>query len=85
VFVVVFALGRFVSLASILGTAAFPFVAWFAAPWVRNYMVMGVVLLVVVLILVKHSQNVQRLLAGTEYRFGSGRKAPPANEAKGSA
>jgi acyl phosphate:glycerol-3-phosphate acyltransferase len=76
VFVVVFALGRFVSLASILGAAAFPLFAWFAASWTHNLIVMAVMLIVVALILSKHSQNIQRLLAGTEYRFGSGGKKP---------
>jgi len=39
VFVVIFALGRYVSLASILGTAAFPLFAWLAAPWTHNYLI----------------------------------------------
>ena len=73
-FVVVFALGRFVSLASILGAAAFPFFAWFSAPWVRGLIPMGAIVIVVGLILIKHAQNVKRLFAGTEYRFGSGSK-----------
>jgi acyl phosphate:glycerol-3-phosphate acyltransferase len=96
VFIVVFALGRFVSLASILSAAAFPLFAWFGAPWfaapssaapslpvpspaavpwTHSLVVVGVMLIVVALILIKHSQNIQRLLAGTEYRFGSGKKS----------
>jgi glycerol-3-phosphate acyltransferase PlsY len=71
VFIVVFALGRYVSLASILGAAAFPVFAWFAAPWTHRPLAMGIILIVVLLIIVKHSQNIQRLMAGTEYRFGS--------------
>jgi glycerol-3-phosphate acyltransferase PlsY len=78
VFVVVFALGRFVSLASILGTLAFPLFAWFGAPWTRSPLTMGIICIVVALIVIKHGQNIQRLLAGTEYRFGSGSKKPPA-------
>jgi glycerol-3-phosphate acyltransferase PlsY len=84
VFVVVFALGRFVSLASILGAAAFPLFAWLIAPWARNYLIMAIIGIVVGLILVKHQQNVLRLLAGTEYRFGSGSKKT-ADEAKDTA
>ena len=78
IFVVVFALGRFVSLASILGAIAFPAIAWFVEPYVRGYVVMTVIAVVVALIVIKHSQNIQRLLAGTEYRFGSSNKKPPA-------
>src|SRR5579859_4758084 len=77
-FVVIFALGRFVSLASILGAAAFPVFAWYTQPAARSYLVMGIILIVVALIVIKHNQNIQRLLAGTEYRFGSGSKKPPA-------
>jgi glycerol-3-phosphate acyltransferase PlsY len=74
VFVVVFAIGRYVSLASVLGAAAFPLFAWLAAPWARNYLIMAIVGIVAGLILVKHQQNILRLMAGTEYRFGSGGK-----------
>ena len=88
VFILVFALGRFVSLASILAAAAFPFLAWLLASklnadWVRTLVPMAVMLIVVGLILVKHSQNIQRLFAGTEYRFGSGTK--PTSKAEDSA
>ena len=78
VFVIVFALGRYVSLASILGTTAFPLLAWFAAPWTRNYLIMAIIGIVAGLILVMHQQNILRLMAGTEYRFRSeDKKAPP--------
>ena len=78
VFVIVFALGRYVSLASILGTTAFPLLAWFAAPWTRNYLIMAIIGIVAGLILVKHQQNILRLMARTEYRFRSeDKKAPP--------
>lgn len=79
VFIVVFALGRFVSLASILSAVAFPVLAWFLEPWVRTYLLMIVILIIIALIVIKHRQNVQRLLAGTEYRFGSGSGKPPAS------
>jgi glycerol-3-phosphate acyltransferase PlsY len=74
VFVVVFALGRYVSLASILGAIAFPLFAWFTAPWTHIRVVLGAIVIVVALILIKHAANMQRLIAGTEYRFGSGKK-----------
>jgi len=87
-FAVVFALSRYVSLASILGAAAFPFFAWVAAPWTHTYLIMAIIGIVAGLILVKHQQNIERLLAGTEYRFGSKNKKPPAkapDEVKGPA
>ena len=77
VFVIVFALGRYVSLASILGAAAFPLFAWLAAPWTHHYVIMAIIGIVAGLILVKHQQNILRLMAGTEYRFGSGNKKTP--------
>jgi len=83
-FILVFALSRYVSLASILGAAIFPILAWFFYEWTHSLIPMTVIVFVAALILVKHHQNIQRLLAGTEYRFGSGNKKPPAS-ATGSA
>ena len=74
-FAVVFALGRYVSLASILGAAAFPLFAWLIYPWARNYLILSIICIVSGLVLVKHQQNIQRLIAGTEYRFGSKKAA----------
>ena len=71
VFVVVFTIGRYVSLASILGAAAFPLFTWLMYPWARNYLILSIICIVAGLVLVKHQQNIQRLIAGTEYRFGS--------------
>jgi glycerol-3-phosphate acyltransferase PlsY len=91
VFAIVFALGRFVSLASILAAAAFPLFAWLAAPppdhWTRSYLVLAIIGIVSGLVLVKHQQNILRLMAGTEYRFGSGQKKAPTStdEANGTA
>lgn len=84
IFVIVFALGRYVSLASILGAAAFPFLAWIAAPWTHSYLIIAIIGIVAGLILIKHRQNIERLLAGTEYRFGN-KKPPAPGEVKGSA
>jgi len=84
VFVIVFALGRYVSLASVLAAAAFPLFAWLSAPWARSYLILSIVGIVSGLILVKHQQNILRLMAGTEYRFGS-KKPQPTDEANGTA
>jgi glycerol-3-phosphate acyltransferase PlsY len=83
-FTLIVVISRYVSLASILGSAAFPVLAWFLYPWTHNLISMAVILFVPAIVILKHHQNIQRLIAGTEYRFGSGNKKPPAS-ATGSA
>ncbi|MBB5059223.1 glycerol-3-phosphate acyltransferase PlsY [Granulicella aggregans] len=73
VFIVVVVLTRFVSLASIIAAATLPFFAYFFVPE-RSAIVIAGFLLITALIIGKHHQNIRRLLAGTESRFGS-RKA----------
>jgi len=73
VFLVVFLLTRYVSLASILAACAFPgFGLWLVV--VKTPTVVAGFLLIPILIVVKHHSNIRRLLSGTESRFGS-RKA----------
>jgi glycerol-3-phosphate acyltransferase PlsY len=74
VFVVIFALSRIVSLASILAAVALPLFAWLAAPWAHNYVIMAIICIISGMVLVKHQQNILRLMSGTEYRFGSDKK-----------
>jgi glycerol-3-phosphate acyltransferase PlsY len=70
VFLVVFLLTRYVSLASIIGSATFPlFGLYFVS--VRSPIVIAGFLFIPLLIIVKHEQNIRRLMAGTESRFGS--------------
>ncbi len=71
VFFVVLALSRYVSLASILGSASFPLLAWFLVRGVRPAFYTAVEATVALLIILKHYQNIRRLLAGTESRFGA--------------
>jgi glycerol-3-phosphate acyltransferase PlsY len=73
VFIVVVALTRFVSLASIIAAASLPFFAFHFVPE-RSPIVIAGFLFLTVLIIAKHHQNIRRLLSGTESRFGS-RKA----------
>lgn len=73
VFVVVVALTRFVSLGSIIAAASLPFFAFYFVPY-RSPIVIAGFLFITVLIIAKHHQNIRRLLAGTESRFGSGKK-----------
>lgn len=70
VFVVVFALSRYVSLASILAAVAFPIFALLLPHAPRTPGLVAVIFLVPLIVIVKHRQNIARLLRGTEYRFG---------------
>lgn len=70
VFVVILGLTRYVSLASIIAAAAFPFFAFHFVPHRTPGTIAGF-LFISLLIIVKHHQNIRRLLSGTENRFGS--------------
>ncbi len=74
VFAIVLALTRYVSLASILGAASFPPFAWFLVKGDKPVFYIAVQCAVALLIIVKHHQNIRRLLDGTESRFGAKKK-----------
>lgn len=69
IFILVVVITRYVSLGSILGAIAFPIAAYFLqkADWLSLLLASGVSLIVIL----KHRQNIGRLLAGTESRFGA--------------
>ena len=69
VFVLVLGLSRYVSLASIVGSASFPVFAWYLVHGERPWFFIAVQCTVSFLVIAKHHQNVRRLLAGTESRF----------------
>jgi glycerol-3-phosphate acyltransferase PlsY len=70
VFLAVFALTRYVSLASIVASASFPLFGFhFVA--LRTPMVIFGFLFIPLLVIIKHHDNIRRLLRGTESRFGS--------------
>ena len=71
VFFIVLALTRYVSLASILGSASFPAFAYLLVRGDRPLFFVAVQATVSLLIIAKHHQNIRRLLAGTESRFGA--------------
>jgi glycerol-3-phosphate acyltransferase PlsY len=73
VFIVVFALTRFVSLGSILAACSLPIFAFYFVRHPSLLTIFGF-LFIPALICIRHHENIRRLLAGTESRFGS-RKA----------
>jgi glycerol-3-phosphate acyltransferase PlsY len=75
VWVVTFFLSRMVSLASILAAAALPVSALFFYP--GRWLIIGVCLFMGVLAIIRHRANIQRILNGTEHRFGSSPKKTP--------
>ena len=68
IFILVVAITRYVSLGSILAAIAFPIAAYFIQnpDWISLLLASGVSLIIIL----KHHQNISRLLAGTENRFG---------------
>ena len=75
VFFVVLALSRYVSLASILGSGSFPIFAWLLVRGDKPAFFIAVQFAVALLVIVKHHQNIIRLLKGSENRFGSSKRA----------
>jgi glycerol-3-phosphate acyltransferase PlsY len=71
VFIIVLALSRYVSLASILGALSFPIFAYFLVHGERTAFFVCTQFIVAFLIIAKHYQNIVRLFAGTEHRFGA--------------
>jgi glycerol-3-phosphate acyltransferase PlsY len=74
-FAAILALTRFVSLGSILGAASFPIFAWYMVKGNRPMFFLAVQAAVALLIIIKHHQNIRRLLGGTESRFGAKKPA----------
>ncbi len=73
VFLAVVLASRYVSLASIVATALMPIFALHFAP-VHTPPVVAGFSFIAILLIVKHHQNIARLLNGTENRFGTKRK-----------
>jgi glycerol-3-phosphate acyltransferase PlsY len=64
---------RYVSLGSILGALAFPIAMRFLYPTVP-WPAVAITVVISVLIVLKHHENIRRLLSGTENRFALRRK-----------
>jgi acyl phosphate:glycerol-3-phosphate acyltransferase len=71
VFFIVLFMSRYVSLASILGAASFPFFAVFLVHGEKPPLYIAAEVIVAGLIILKHHANIRRLITGTESRFGS--------------
>ncbi|MGA8761909.1 MAG: glycerol-3-phosphate 1-O-acyltransferase PlsY [Candidatus Sulfotelmatobacter sp.] len=70
VFIAVVVISRYVSLGSIVATAVFPFMAWLIGQFYLSPTTLALISLASLLILVKHHENLRRLWAGTENRWG---------------
>jgi acyl phosphate:glycerol-3-phosphate acyltransferase len=81
VWIVVFALSRYVSLASICAAVMLPFAAWLRA---ESRTIVLVLAVLAALAIYKHKSNIKRLLNGTENRIG-GKKAAPSGSPKAAA
>jgi glycerol-3-phosphate acyltransferase PlsY len=72
-FLVLFAMFRRVSLASILALALFPAVDWVSS-FQHNLLATTLKVAVCLIVIAKHHENIHRLITGTEPRFSFGSK-----------
>jgi len=68
-FVALVAAFRYVSLGSIVAAAAFPIIAYGLHDYHSSPGILAAMCAIAVLIIIKHHDNIRRLLAGTENRF----------------
>jgi len=79
VFILVFAVSRYVSLGSMVAAACLPFfIVLIRGPWHR-WQILAISIVVAAVIIFRHSTNIHRLLKGTEHSFS---KKPPARKRK---
>jgi glycerol-3-phosphate acyltransferase PlsY len=71
IFVAVVAISRRVSLGSVIAVASFPLLTYGLREYGNVPSALALMAVTSLLILAKHHENIQRLLAGTESRFGS--------------
>jgi glycerol-3-phosphate acyltransferase PlsY len=72
-FLVVAAVFRYVSLASIVAVGLFPVHAWILHDYDEIPLALAMMAVCSLLIMVKHHENIERLMAGTENRLGAKR------------
>ena len=78
IWILIFALSRYVSLASICASFTLPFAVWFTE---RDLTMTLITAGMAALAIYKHRGNIQRLMNGTENRFGRTSQSPPASTA----
>jgi acyl phosphate:glycerol-3-phosphate acyltransferase len=69
VFIASLIIFRFVSLSSIISVATFPVLVWLLHEYHSAPLVIALISVCSLMIVLKHHQNIQRLMAGTEPRF----------------
>jgi glycerol-3-phosphate acyltransferase PlsY len=79
IWIVVLALTRFVSLASILASFTLPFATWLTG---GSFTLISITAAMAALAIYKHKSNIQRLLNGTENRLGSSKSSAAAETPK---
>ena len=80
-FAVVFALSKYVSLGSIVSAAAFPVLALLMPHATRTVLETAMLFVIPLIVILKHHQNIARLVSGTEYRFDKSRTEKPGTSA----
>lgn len=73
IFVILVLVFRYISLGSIISVALFPALAWLLHEYGNSGLALVFMSVASLLIIGKHHQNIRRLLAGTENRFGTKR------------
>jgi len=69
-FVLIVAVTRYVSLGSIIAGAAFPWCVWWLGPAAdTSALILLLIAASSLLVILRHKDNIRRLLAGTEHRF----------------
>jgi glycerol-3-phosphate acyltransferase PlsY len=71
IFIAVVIIFRYVSLGSIVAVASFPFLAFEVYAWARAPLLLAMITTTSLLIVIKHHENIRRILAGTENRVGA--------------
>jgi glycerol-3-phosphate acyltransferase PlsY len=75
-FIALVAAFRYVSLGSIIAAIAFPFIAYGLHDYHSSPEIMAAISLISALVILKHHENIRRLLAGKENRFALKRTRP---------
>jgi acyl phosphate:glycerol-3-phosphate acyltransferase len=72
IFVALLLAFRYVSLGSVAAVAAFPLLAWWLHEFGNDWRALTLMTVASLLIVMKHHENIRRLIGGTENRFGAG-------------